>query len=413
MIQQPARLTPRPPEKPAPRRSALGSGVQRAGIVVAVCLALAVPVVLAIGSAPAPVTPAAGASGAPTTAIGEKAEPSWPPKANAKAWPGGPGSGFKDGSGHGPITITAISGSSVSLATQDGWKRTITVTPDTKITKGGQTIGAGDLKVGDEVRFTQKRNADGTYTITAIVVPTPVTAGEVTAVNGSTITIKKRDSSTQVITVTSSTVYTLGKASGSKADVRVGVDLTAQGTVDGSTFTALSVRVALAHATGQVTAVTGSTITIKKRNSSTQDITVTSSTVYTLGKASGSKSDVTVGVGITVDGTLDGSTFTALSVRVALAHATGTVTEKTSSAITIKDRGGATTVIHVSSSTTFKVRGKDAATIADIAVGDRVQVDGTRRSDGSIGAIKVSASTPKGDKGAWPKASPTPSTPSS
>ena len=338
MIQRPARLTHTPPEEPTRRRSAFGSGLLRAGIVVAVCLALAVPVVLTLGSTPAPATPGAGASAAPTASSREKTAPGWAPWAWGK--PGGQGNGFQDGHGRGPITITAISGSSVSLATQDGWTRTITATADTKITKGGQAIAVGDLKVGDEVRFTQERNADGTYTITAIVVPTPVTAGNVTAVTDSTITIKKRDASTQVITVTSSTIYTLGKATGSKADVRVGVDISAQGTVDGSSFTALAVHVALAHATGTVTAVTDSTITIK-------------------------------------------------------------------------DRKGETTVIHVSSSTTFKVRGKNGATIADIAVGDRVQVDGTRRSDDGIDAVMIVGGSPKGDKGdkgKLPKASPAAST---
>ncbi len=314
----------------------------RAGIVVVVCLALAVPVVLAIGSTPGPATLTAGASAdvtaAPTASTGGKTQPGrapggwgWVPW--AKGMTGGMGKGFQDRQGRGPITITAISGSSVSLATQDGWKRTITATPETKITKGGQTIAIGDLKVGDEVRFTQKRNADGTYAITAIVVPTPVTGGEVTAVTDTTITVKKRDASTQVITVTPSTIYTLGNAAGSKSDVTVGVDITAEGMVDGSTFTALSVHVALAFATGDVTATTGSTITIK-------------------------------------------------------------------------DHGGATTVIHVSSSTTFKVRGKSAATIADIAVGDRVVVAGTRRSDGGIDAVTVSGGSPKVDKGGKPKASP-------
>ena len=349
MLQPPARLTPTPPEKVASGRSAIGSGVLRAGIVVVVCLALAVPVVLAIGSSPGPTTSAAGASAGvtadPTASTGAKTQPSRAPGAWgwapwAKGMTGGMGKGFQDGHGRGPITITAISGSSVSLATQDGWTRTITVTPDTKITKGGQTIAVGDLKVGDEVRFTQKRNADGTYAITAIVVPTPVTGGEVTAVTGSTITIKKHDASTQVITVTPSTIYTLGKVAGSKSDVTIGVDITAEGTVDGSTFTALSVHVALAWAMGDVTATTDSSITIK-------------------------------------------------------------------------DHGGATTVIHVSSSTTFKVRGKDAATIADIAIGNRVMVAGTRRSDGGIDAVTVTGGSPKVDKGGKPKASPSASATSS
>ena len=118
------------------------------------------------------------------------------------------------GSPRGPITIRAISGTQISLATEDGWSRTITVTPATVITKGGQPIAVSDLGVGDPIRFSQTRNADGSYTIKAIVVPTPIAGGEVTAVGASDITVKGRGSATKVITVTDATVYQLGKAAG-------------------------------------------------------------------------------------------------------------------------------------------------------------------------------------------------------
>ena len=84
--------------------------------------------------------------------------------------------GFRD------ITVTAIDGSNVSLKTEDGWTRTITVTSDTTITKGGQTIALSDVQVGDEIRFAQTRNADGTFTITQIHVVMPTIGGQVTAV---------------------------------------------------------------------------------------------------------------------------------------------------------------------------------------------------------------------------------------
>ena len=56
------------------------------------------------------------------------------------------------------------------------------MTSATTITKGGQAIAVTALKVGDEVQFRQVRNADGSYTITTITVPTPQLGGEVTAV---------------------------------------------------------------------------------------------------------------------------------------------------------------------------------------------------------------------------------------
>ena len=142
----------------------------------------------------------------------------------------------------------------------------------------------------------------------------------------------------------------------------------------------------------------GDTITIKHAGGSAQVVTVTGATTYTLGRASATRADVVVGVDIVAQGTVDGTTFTALSVHVAPAQAGGEVIATTKDTVTVKDRGGATTVIHVSGSTTVKVKGKDAATIADIAVGDRVQATGRHRSDGSLDATNVHARGPKPDR---------------
>ena len=243
---------------------------------------------------------------------------------------------LRGGRGFGGVTIAAIDGSKVALKTEDGWTRTIVVTAETTITKGGQAIKVGDLDVGDTIHFRQKRNDDGTYSIVAIVVRTPKAAGEVTA-------------------------------------------------------------------------VTSSTLTLKGRGDQTRTITLNGSTAYTLGKTKGAKSDVTVGSRVVVEGTVSGETFTAITVHIALSSASGEVTAKTASSITVKRRDGRTTVIHVSSDTTFKVRGKDAATLADIAVGDRVEAKGTRRADGSLDALNVHGRAPRvKDSNKAPAASTTP-----
>ena len=342
MYQEPVRPTHagQPPQAgPRPPRPRPGAGSLWAGVALIACLVLAAPIVLALVSAPDAATTGAGASAEPTAtpAIKPKTDkaPSIKDWSALKDWTGWPGvmlpGSFGD-MGRGAVTVTAITGSNLSLATSDGWKRTITVTADTKISKGGQPIAVADIKVGDAIRFTQKRNADGTYAITSIVVPTARTGGEVTAVSGDKITVKLRDGSTQVITVTTSTVYTLGRASGTKADVKVGVDIVAAGTLDGTAFTAMSVNVALAQVAGEVTATTSSTITLKARD-------------------------------------------------------------------------GTTTVVHVAGTTKFRVKGKAAPTIGDIAVGDRVQTAGTRRADGSVDALSVVVLGPMHSK-AEPKASP-------
>ena len=145
-----------------------------------------------MGASPSPSATTAnpGASAAPGTTQTDPGGPGF----------GGPGFGGPghEGKGRGgdfgrggfhDITITSISGSNLSLATDDGWTRTIAATSATTITKGGATIALGDLAVGDQIRFSQTKQADGTYTITAIRVILPSIGGKVSAVDGTTITV--------------------------------------------------------------------------------------------------------------------------------------------------------------------------------------------------------------------------------
>jgi hypothetical protein len=336
-------------------------GPLKLGIVVLAVVALLVPVVAVMAASPDPSASAASsaaasetpASAAPSATDPASAAPASQAPAAAPEASGSNGlkpdtskpsvkndgerlRGFGGGRGFGGVTIAAIDGSKLSLKTADGWTRTIVVTADTTITKGGQAIKVGDLDVGDTILFRQKRNDDGSYSIVAIVVPTPKAAGEVTA-------------------------------------------------------------------------LTSSTMTLKGRGDTTRTITLNGSTAYTLGKTKGAKSDLAVGSRVVVEGTVSGDTFTALTVHIALSSASGEVTAKTASSITVKRRDGKTSVIHVSSDTTFKVRGKDAATLADIAVGDRVGAQGTRRADGSLDALVVQGRAPHvKDTNKAPAASATP-----
>ena len=154
---------------------------------------------------------------------------------------GGGGPGF--GHGFGGITITAISGSSISLATADGWTRTITVDSGTTYARSGATVTLADLEVGDQVGFHQTKETDGSFTIDSVAVIPPHLGGEVTAVSGSTITVKQRDGTTGTITVNGSTTYNVAGATAGLADIKVGMFLVAEGTEnsDGS-LTAAVVR---------------------------------------------------------------------------------------------------------------------------------------------------------------------------
>jgi hypothetical protein len=205
----------------------------RVGIVAGSAALVVVGAVAAMGASPAaPAPPIANGSAnlleavAPNAAIDEVAPFDY----------GFRGGMFGRGGFH-DITITAINGSSLSLATDDGWTRTITVGSSTTITKGGDTIAVGDLSVGDQIRFGQEKATDGTYTITAIKVVLPSLGGEVTAVGDNTITVTGKDGTTGTIHVDGDTTYQLNGADGQTlSDITVGSVVVAEGTLrsDGS-----------------------------------------------------------------------------------------------------------------------------------------------------------------------------------
>jgi hypothetical protein len=241
-----------PPEPVRPSGSGRSLAV-RMGIVAGSAVLFVVGAVAAMGASPAPaasnapdqnsdpaasVAPAASAAAPAASAAPDTTNQGKPTRPDGGKFfgPGGIRGGFGFGGGpgahgFGDITITGVSGSDVSLKTADGWTRTITVTSDTKITKGGQTIAVSDLAVGDHVVFSQKRNDDGTYTVTAIRVVLPTVGGQVSAIDGSTITITQPGGTTSKIHVSGDTKITVdGKSDASVSDIKVGSFIIAEGT---------------------------------------------------------------------------------------------------------------------------------------------------------------------------------------
>jgi hypothetical protein len=271
----------------------------------------------------------------------------------------------------------------------------------------------------------------------------PHAAGTVTAINGSSITIKpdaNLPSSQQPVTtivVTSSTHYSAGPETGgtspSLSSIKVGTFLLATGTLssDGKTLTAMRVFILPSapssgvhveaggpHVAGAVTAIKGDTVAIKPdvatwgddTTPSVATVNLTGSTQYFAGPmATGSKSSVVVGSHIIVQGTLssDGKSITASRVIILPAgaavgvggvhvfaggpHAAGTVTAVNGSSITIKpdtnrpDEPQSVTTIVVTSSTQYFAGPKSqgaSATRSSIKVGSYVLATGTLSSDG-------------------------------
>jgi hypothetical protein len=281
----------------------------RLGVVVGTALVLALGAAVAMGA-----SPAASASPDASAATGGSGSggPSTGVPAGAGAWEGRRGDhGPLEGRGFGDITVTAISGSAISLETEDGWSRTITVTDSTMVTRNGEAATLADLSVGDAIRFQQTRNADDSWTITAIAIELPRVAGTVSAVTADSITVTPRDGTTQTIRTTEATRYRTGREDGSRADIVVGATIVAFGEAgtDG-TFTATSIGVRLPHVLGAVTATSADTVTITRRDGTTLTVHVGADTKIRVGGTEdASLADVKVGMLVGAIGTqrADGS----------------------------------------------------------------------------------------------------------
>ena len=291
-----------------------GRADYRIGAILGSALLIVVGIGAAMGASPASssgaTTADASASPAATSSAGATSSPnaSNAPSGRDGGWKAGRVGGFGPfggrgklsfgdglaGARFGPITITAVDGSNVSLKTEDGWTRTIEVTGDTTITKGGATISVGGLKVGDAIRFAQRRNQDGSFTITAVNVIVPQRAGTVTDLTSDGFTIEGRAGIMTTVTVSGDTTYSIAGGSATKSDVVVGATVVVAGAVSGSAFDASSVTIILPRIVGQVTAKTDSTITITRADGTTATLNVGGGTTY-VGPDGASLSNVAVG----------------------------------------------------------------------------------------------------------------------
>jgi hypothetical protein len=195
---------------------------------------------VALGASPASTAPGASASPEASSDAGAEGD-DW----DLDAWKPGHGNAFGHLFGRGRFgihhlggtSISAISGSEVSLETVNGWRRTITVTDDVMITKAGEEIELADLAVGDRVALREVREDDGSFRVTHLVVLLPTAAGIVTAIDDSSITIRGFDGETATIHVDAETTYRVaGQEDASLEDIEVGMAVAAQGTerADGS-----------------------------------------------------------------------------------------------------------------------------------------------------------------------------------
>jgi hypothetical protein len=257
-------------------------------------------------------------------------------------------------------TISAISGNTITIKHGDNVTTTVTVSDSTVYTEAGKKISLSDLAVGERVNVRTTKATDGTVTVTAIDVVLDRAGGTVSAVDSSGLTLTGPNNTTVKVTFGSSvTVQDSGKTL-STSDLKMGdrVEVAGQKNSDGS-ITAQVVNVIHDHLGGTVTAISGNTITVEVAGRG--------------GRPGGFGPRGEKG---------NGSTTTTPSATPSTGSSNSSAPVTTTKTIT------------VSGSTTY-TKGGQSSQLSALAVGDRINAEGTLSSDGnSLTALQVSIQLP-------------------
>lgn len=143
--------------------------------------------------------------------------------------PHGGGRGMHNPTGTGTGSTTPSIGTTGTTTT-----RTIVVNSNTIYHAGGQASQLSNIAIGSQINAEGTLSTDGTsLDAQQVSIKLPQYHGQVTAVNGSTITLQDGNT-TRTVEVNSNTKYLNGTATASLNDIKTGVNLEAEGTVDSS-----------------------------------------------------------------------------------------------------------------------------------------------------------------------------------
>ncbi len=189
------------------------------------------------------------------------------------------GGGYGSGSGGGMMgngrgvggTVTAVSGSTITIKTEEGDTYQILTSANSRIMKRvdrqPEPVKITDIHVGDALMAGGEVDAKAkTVGAVFVMLLTPEqaaqakkrreefgktwTAGEVTAIKDTDITIKRMDGVAQTVSVDENTSFKKRGDSITLADIQVGDRVTAQGALKGTTFVATAVNIGRAGGPG-------------------------------------------------------------------------------------------------------------------------------------------------------------------
>jgi Domain of unknown function (DUF5666) len=282
--------------------------------------------------------------------------------------------------------VTAVSGSSITISTPQG-PLSFAIDASTVVTKFRQPATPADLVVGDHVHIVPATSSTaGLINVFQLV----HFNGVVTALSGTSVTINSQ-SGPMTFAINSSTVVTKFHQPATEADLMVGDHVHI---VPATSTTAATINIFQVPASttvhGAVSVVASSSITVRTP-SGAKTIGVNSATKVTKFGAPAALADVVVGDQVTVTLAMSGpATATLIAINAyQVPNTTGTLTAIATSSITVR-AGSANVTFAVGSSTKITKLGAPA-TVADLAVGDRVVVTSSSSDFATAASINVTA----------------------
>lgn len=185
---------------------------------------------------------------------------------------GGRGGMFMMGANHAEGTVTAVSGSNITIKDEQGQVYTVQTGPNTHIRKDREEVKLAEIHPGDVIVAVGNLDEQAkTVGAMFVVVLSPEqaarmeqmradfgktwTAGKVTAKQGLTLTIERPDKVSQTITVNENTEFRKRGPEGEQdiayPDIKVGDSVMARGSLDKGSFVATTVGVMPPHQSGQ------------------------------------------------------------------------------------------------------------------------------------------------------------------
>jgi len=212
--------------------------------------------------------------------------------------------------------------------------------------------------------------------------------GVVTAVTATSVTITSEHGTAVVLTITPTTLFTVGGTSATVSSLAVGENVkVAVDPTSPSTATLINIA-APRGVHGQVTAVTATSVTITSEHGTAVVLTITPTTLFTEGSVSATIAALAVGerVEVKLSPTVPN---TATQINIQLMRVEGLVSAVNATTLTLAKGEGWTFSVTLSPTTTFS-SGGTATTISSVTAGTRVEVQGIMSADHTtINAVNV------------------------